>query len=90
MGYLSNYPILIVVAYKIFGDWVVAAKSVSLFFGAITLVPVYLLLKRFFRREITLLATLIFSLIPVFIDKSVDVVRDPVYWFFSLLGLSFL
>ncbi|MFB0521323.1 MAG: glycosyltransferase family 39 protein [Desulfatiglandales bacterium] len=87
MGYLSNYPILIVVAYKIFGDWVVAAKSVSLFFGTITLVPVYLLLKRFFRREITLLATLIFSLIPVFIDKSVDLVRDPVYWFFSLLGL---
>jgi hypothetical protein len=87
MGYLSNYSILIVLAYKIFGDWVVAAKSVSLLFGTITLVPLYFLLDRFFRKEITLMATLIFALIPVFIDKSVDVVRDPVYWFFSVLGL---
>jgi 4-amino-4-deoxy-L-arabinose transferase-like glycosyltransferase len=87
MSYLSNYSILIVLAYKIFGDWVVAAKSVSLFFGTITLIPFYFLLDRFFRKEITLMATLIFALIPVFIDKSVDVVRDPVYWFFSVLGL---
>jgi len=87
MGYLSNYSILIVLAYKIFGDWVVAAKSVSLFFGTITLVPVYFLLNRFFKKEITLIATLIFALIPVLVDKSVDVIRDPVYWFFSVLGL---
>ncbi|HUU40665.1 MAG TPA: glycosyltransferase family 39 protein [Desulfatiglandales bacterium] len=87
MGYLSNYSILIVLGYKIFGDWEVAAKSVSLFFGTITLVPLYFLLDRFFRKEITLLATLAFALIPVFVDKSVDVVRDPVYWFFSVLGL---
>ena len=87
MGYLSNYSILIVLAYKIFGDWVVAAKSVSLFFGTITLIPVYFLLNRFFKKEITLIATLIFALIPVLVDKSVDVIRDPVYWFFSVLGL---
>jgi len=87
MGYLSNYSILIVLAYKIFGDWVTAAKSVSLFFGTITLVPVYFLLNRFFKKEITLIATLIFALIPVLVDKSVDVIRDPVYWFFSVLGL---
>lgn len=87
MGFLSNYSIFIVFAYKIFGDWVVAAKSVSLFFGTLTLVPLYLLLNRFFKKEISLIATLIFALIPVFIDKSVDGVRDPVYWFFSVLGL---
>ena len=87
MGYLSNYSILIVLAYKIFGDWVVAAKSVSLLFGTATLIPLYLLLNRFFKKEIALIAILIFALIPVFIDKSVDGVRDPVYWFFSVLGL---
>lgn len=87
MSYLSNYSILIVLAYKIFGDWVVAAKSVSLFFGTITMIPLYFLLDRFFKKEITLAATLAFALIPVFVDKSVDVVRDPIYWFFSVLGL---
>jgi len=87
MGYLSNYSILIALAYKILGDWVVAAKSVSLFFGTITLALFYFLLKRFLIKEMTLIATLVFALIPVFVDKSVDVVRDPVYWFFSVLGL---
>ena len=62
MSYLSNYSILIVLAYKIFGDWEVAAKSVSLFFGTITLVPLYFLLDRFFRKEITLVATLVLPL----------------------------
>jgi hypothetical protein len=87
MGYLSNYSILIALAYTIFSDWEIAAKSVSIFFGTITLVPLYFLLARFFRKAITLIATLVFALIPVFVDKSVDVVRDPVYWFFSVLGL---
>ncbi len=87
LGFLSNYSIFIVLAYKIFGDWVVAAKSVSLFFGTSTLVPLYLLLNRFFKKEITLTATLVFALIPFFVATGVDVVRDPVYWFFSVLGL---
>jgi hypothetical protein len=54
MGYLSNYSILIVLAYKIFGDWVIAAKSVSLFFGTITLIPLYFLMKRFLHDKIAL------------------------------------
>jgi 4-amino-4-deoxy-L-arabinose transferase-like glycosyltransferase len=87
MSFLSNYSIFIVLAYKIFGDWVVAAKSVSLFFGTLTLVPLYLLLNRFLKKEITLTATLVFALIPFFVATGVDVVRDPVYWFFSVLGL---
>ncbi|MBA7662508.1 hypothetical protein ES703_70537 [subsurface metagenome] len=64
-----------------------AAKSVSLIFGTMTLVPLYFLLKRFFDESIGLLVLLIFALIPVFIDRSVDVVRGPIFWFFSVLGL---
>jgi hypothetical protein len=32
---------------------------------------------------------LAFALIPVFVDKSVDVVRDPLYWFFLVFGIYF-
>jgi len=87
LNFLSNYPIFIAGAYTIFGDWVVAAKSVSLVFGTMTLVPLYFLSKRFFDEEISILVTLIFALIPSFIDWSADVVRGPVFWFFSVLGL---
>ena len=87
LNFLSNYPIFIAGAYTIFGDWVIAAKSVSLIFGTMTLVPLFFLLKRFFDDRISLLTTLIFAVMPVFIDRSVDVVRAPVFWLFSVLGL---
>ena len=89
IGYLSNYSIFIVGAYAVVRDWVIAAKSVSLLFGTLTLVPLYLLLREFFRKQIVFSACLAFALIPVFVDKSVDVVRDPVYWFFLVFGLYF-
>jgi hypothetical protein len=87
LSYLSNYPIFIAVSYTIVRDWLIAAKSVSLFFGTLTLIPLYFLLKRFFDDKIGLLVLLIFALIPVFVDRSADVVKGPVFWFFSVLGL---
>jgi 4-amino-4-deoxy-L-arabinose transferase-like glycosyltransferase len=87
LGFLSNYSILIVGFYKIFGDWVVAAKSVSFIFGSVTLILLYLLLGRFFNDNITLLITLVFALMPDFVDRCADVVRGPVYWFWLVLGL---
>jgi len=84
---LSNYVILVAGSYGIIGDWVVAAKSVSLVFGSFTLIPLFLLLKRFFEEKVVLLSTLIFALLPVFVARSADVIRDPVYWFFIVLGL---
>jgi len=87
LSFLSNYAIFIAGAYAILRDWVIAAKIVSLLFGSMTLIPIYFLVKRFFHDKIALLVTLILCLMPVFVARSADVVRDPVYWFFSILGL---
>jgi len=87
LGYLSNYPIFVAGAYPIFGDWVAAAKSVSLLFGILTLIPLYFLARRFLDERISILVTLIYALMPVFVDRSVDVVKGPAFWFFSVLGL---
>jgi len=89
LGSLSNYSLFIVGLYMIFGNWVVAAKSLSLIFGSITLIPLYFLVKRFFDDKITLLVILMFGLMPDFVARSADVVREPVYWFFCVLGLYF-
>jgi len=89
VGYLSPYPILIAATYPILGDWVASAKVVSIFFGTITLIPLYLLAKRFLDAKISILVTLIFALTPVFVTVSVWGVRDPLYWFFSVLGFYF-
>ncbi len=85
--YLSNYPILIAGSYQIFGDWVLSGRSVSLFFGTLALVPLYGLLRCFFDETVSALTLLSFALLPTLIYISQDVMRGPVYWFFSLLGL---
>ncbi|MFO8166160.1 MAG: glycosyltransferase family 39 protein [Desulfatiglandales bacterium] len=85
--YLSIYPIFIVGSFKIFGDWIVAAKTVSLIFGSLSLIPLYLMLRRFFDETIASFSLLIFALNPAFIDVCGKVVRGPIYWFFSLFGL---
>jgi len=87
VGYVSNYPFFVTGAYTIFHDWIVAARSISFIFGFATLIPLYFLLKRFFDDNISGLCTLIFALIPVFVGRSGDVLRGPVYWFFLMLGL---
>jgi len=87
--YLSAYPIFVVGSFKIFGDWIVAAKTVSLFFGTLSLIPLYLLIRRFCSEIISCLCLLIFAFNPTLVAVSADTLRDPIYWFFSLLGLYF-
>lgn len=89
LSYLSIYPILIAFAYPLFQDWILAARSVSVFFGTLTLIPLYLLLRRFFEKETSGLCALIFTLTPFLVGHSADVIRDPVFWFLLMLGLYF-
>ena len=87
MSYISALPFFIAGAYTLVHDWLVAGKIVSLFFGFFTLFPIFFLLRRFLKEPYTILGTLIFALIPVFVDKSADVLKDPVCWFFLAMGL---
>jgi len=87
LGYVSAYPPLIAAAYPLFHDWVNAARCVSLFFSTLTIVPAYLLFKRFFPFHVSISGTLIFALTPTFIAGTADVIKEPFAWFFVLLGL---
>lgn len=87
--FISIYHLLIPVFYKIFGDWIIAAKSISLLFGTLTIVPFYLISKQFFRTSTTLIATLAFSINPFFVSHSEDLIKGPIFWFFALLGMYF-
>ncbi|MBW2138105.1 MAG: glycosyltransferase family 39 protein [Deltaproteobacteria bacterium] len=89
MGYITPYPPLILGAYFIFKDWIVAARSVSLLFGTLSLIPLYLLLRQFFRRGIASAGLLMFAVTPFLVSQSADVIRDPLYWFLILTGLYF-
>ncbi len=88
-SYLSNYPLLIVLFYKAFGHWVIAASAVSIVFSIMTMIPLYLLLREFLDEPHSLLALLIFSVMPKFVGHSHSVIRGPVFWFFAAMGLFF-
>lgn len=88
-NFISLYHVLIPVFHKIFGDWLIAAKMISLLFGTATIIPFYFILKHFFRASTVYIGTLAFSINPYFVARSVDIIKDPIFWFFSLLGMLF-
>ncbi|MEW6185252.1 MAG: glycosyltransferase family 39 protein [Thermodesulfobacteriota bacterium] len=88
-SFLANYPVFIAGLYGIFQDWIFSARLVSFLFGTAALIPLYLLLRRFFDAQIGFLSTLIFAMLPVFVGFSVDMVREPIGWFFLFLALFF-
>lgn len=87
--FISLYHLLIPLSYKIFGDWIIAAKSISLFFGTIAVIPLFFILRQFFRVPTTFTASLAFAMNPFFVSYSVELVKDPIFWFFALLGILF-
>lgn len=89
LTYLSPYPFFIAGAYTLLSDWVASARAVSLLFGTMTLLPLYLLLRRFTERRISLICLLIFALNPTLVDASADVIKEPVSWPLMGFGLYF-
>ncbi|MBL7049047.1 MAG: glycosyltransferase family 39 protein [Nitrospira sp.] len=84
--FISIYSVLIALFYKMSGDWITAAKSVSLFFGVITIIPLYFLMKRFLTYGAVVVTTLIFAVNPVMVESSVILIKGPIFWFCSVLG----
>lgn len=85
--YLSPYPIFIALAYRLLGNWVLAGQWVNIFFGTLTILPLYWLLRRFFEDKIAWITVLVYALLPSYVSVGRDVLRDPTFWFFAVSGL---
>ena len=87
--FVSSYPFLIASAFSAFHSWIGSARLVSVFFGSLTLVPLYFLLKRFTDERTTCLSVLLYAFMPALVSRSADLIRDPICWFFLVAGLYF-
>jgi len=87
LNYLSIYPKCIALCYPITGDFLSAAITVSAIFGCLTLIPIFFLSRHFFSIQTSGMLTLIFALLPIFVQRSADVVRGPACWFFFAWGM---
>jgi len=90
VDYPTLYTVLIAASYPVIGDWVQAAMASNLIFGTLMIIPLYLFLRRFLDEKTSFLTTFIFVMLPLFVVQSVNVIRDPSYWFFSVLGFYLL
>jgi hypothetical protein len=88
-NYVANYPFFIAACHFLIPGWEVCARAVSFLFGTAFLIPLYLMLRCFTDRNVSALTTLTFAALPLFVGRSVDVLRDSTYWFFLASGLYF-
>ena len=86
LSFLSSYPVLIAGGYYLIHDWILSARLISLFFGTALLFPLYLMLKEWVREDSAILTLLLFAVTPVLVGNSVELVRDPICWFFLCAG----
>ncbi len=86
-GFFNLYPFLIALFQTIFGDWEFSGKMVSIIFGSLTIIPLYLLVGGLFNKSVAIVSSLLYVVHPRFVEYSADVLREPVFWFFSLAAL---
>lgn len=86
-SFYSLYPFLMVLFKKVFSDWELSGRMVSVFFGSLAVLPFYLLFKRLTDKKIAFVAALFFIISPRLVEYSSNVIREPVFWFFSIAAL---
>lgn len=86
-GFYSSYPFVIVVFQKVFSDWETAGRMVSAVAGSVAVLPFFLLLRRMFDVKIAVVAAVFFIISPRLVEYSSDVLREPLFWCFSITSL---
>ena len=83
----STFPLLIAFAQRFTGDWVWAGQWVSTFFGALAVVPFYLLAQGIFGEKIAIVSSIFYVICPSLVQKSAEVLRDTPFVFFYVTAL---
>ena len=60
---------------------------VSVVFGSLTIIPLFFLTRGLFNQNVAIVSALFYAVHPRFVEYSSDVLREPVFWFFSIAAL---
>ncbi|MFA6001132.1 MAG: glycosyltransferase family 39 protein [Thermoleophilia bacterium] len=83
------YPIIIAALGTVVGDYVVAGYAVSIVFGSLILIPVYLLGREMSGARVGLLAAALLAVLPLAVDLGSTLYNESVYVFFLLMAIFF-
>jgi 4-amino-4-deoxy-L-arabinose transferase-like glycosyltransferase len=88
-GQQPLYAILVSLVYRWAGDFELAARWVSSFFGIIIVFPVYFLASRISDRRVAFLTTLFLVIHPYVRRYSADALKESTYLFFFATAVWF-
>jgi 4-amino-4-deoxy-L-arabinose transferase-like glycosyltransferase len=83
IDWMPFYSLLIAGFHFLIRDWVLAGRLISLFSMALALIPLYLLTRDLFNEKAAFWAGLAFALAPAFNEQSIELIRDPLFFFFA-------
>lgn len=81
-GFHPLFPVLIALVHSVVGDYEIAGKVVSLFFGVATIFPLYFFTRELFGHRIGIFAVGFLAVNPTHVRLSADIMSDPVHIFF--------
>jgi len=88
---INLFSMVIVPFYYLCQDWEIAGKLVSFFSSSLSLILLYLILKRFFQGSILYMTLLVICFNPTLVKESAEIMRESFYTFLALIGiLSFI
>ncbi|WP_028323114.1 ArnT family glycosyltransferase [Desulfatirhabdium butyrativorans] len=88
LSFVSALPFTIAAFYRLVGDWIWAGRLASILFGWAALIPLYALLRMLFDRAISRTTLLMIAVTPMMVSNSVEIVREPMMWFFATSGMA--
>lgn len=86
-SFFNLYPVLIAFLQAFINDWELSGRLVSAVFGALTVVPFFLMIRKMTNSKIAFAASLFYMVSPHFLEYSSNVLRESSFWFFSITAL---
>ena len=87
ISFFNLYPFLIAGFQKIFINWELSGRMVSVIFGALGVIPFFFITRKLIAQGIAILTTLFYAINPHIVEYSSDILREPLFWSMFLFAL---
>lgn len=81
------YPVLIAISHLFIQDLELAGRAVSILFGSLLVIPLFLLTREFFGRKPAILSAILILMHPVLTETSISACTDATFIFILMVTL---
>ncbi|HPU29314.1 MAG TPA: glycosyltransferase family 39 protein [Syntrophorhabdaceae bacterium] len=87
ISFFNLYPFVMIGFQKIFINWELSGRMVSVIFGSLGVIPLFFIARKLISQNIAIMAALFFAINPHIVEYSSDVLREPLFWSLFLFAL---